>query len=269
MGRITDAHSAMKYLVVALSLVLMSALLAGCGKPTAGDVEIGSPIVQQPAATPDPAPSTLATPVITARTAPIPVAPAPVASIPVGTTPVATPAPLGTYFLLTSERLETSHGIIRFKPGTELKLVRPGVYRTSAGEIPLRPDQVTNDVAIAQGIAPKETPLPPPVVARLAPPAAPVMPVAQAPQQQPVVPGAPVARSVPFVPGPADAVPWKTTSETASAATPVPGAKPMGSSSSLNTLPLNTTHSKTKDNVFTDENGRQYWRDIFGRAHYF
>jgi hypothetical protein len=48
-------------------------------------------------------------------------------------------------------------------------------------------------------------------------------------------------------------------------ATPVP----LGSSLSRPSDPLNTTHSSTKDKVYTDSLGRKYWKDIYGHSHYF
>ena len=49
--------------------------------------------------------------------------------------------------------METSDGIIGLKPGQLLRDVRPGVYRADNNELTLRPDQVTNDLAIARRLA--------------------------------------------------------------------------------------------------------------------
>src|ERR1700744_4429463 len=63
--------------------------------------------------------------------------------------PVASPtpeyAPAGTFYLLTSVRKETKDGIVRLLPGTEVKLVRPGRYRTPEGEMALDAKFLTND----------------------------------------------------------------------------------------------------------------------------
>jgi hypothetical protein len=57
------------------------------------------------------------------------------------------------FYLITAVSVETSDGILGLKPGQLLKEVRPGVYRADANEVTLRPDQVTNDMAIARRFA--------------------------------------------------------------------------------------------------------------------
>jgi hypothetical protein len=48
--------------------------------------------------------------------------------------------------------VETSSGVIGLTPGSGAKLVRPGVYLTSAGEVELSDDQVTNNITYARQI---------------------------------------------------------------------------------------------------------------------
>ena len=111
---------------------------AGCQKPVAQQPDeperppaSGAPIV---ASTPQPV------------VAPAPVAVAPPASA----MPAPQMAPPGVFYLLTAARVETSEGIRGLPPGTGVKLVRPGIYLTPAGEAALRDDQVTNNMALAR-----------------------------------------------------------------------------------------------------------------------
>jgi hypothetical protein len=98
--------------------------------------------------TPEEAP---ATPAPTAAT------PEPTKPVAVATPPPATPAPElappGVFYLITAVSVETSDGILGLKPGQLLKEVRPGVYRADTNEVTLRPDQVTNDMAVARRFA--------------------------------------------------------------------------------------------------------------------
>jgi len=75
----------------------------------------------------------------------------------VATPPPATPAPElappGVFYLIAAARVETSDGIVGLKPGTGVKLVRPGIYLTPAGEVSLNPEQMTNDLALARRVA--------------------------------------------------------------------------------------------------------------------
>lgn len=82
---------------------------------------------------------------------PIPATPAPVV---VATPPPATPelAPPGVFYLVEAARIETNDGIIGLKPGTGVKLVRPGVYLSPQGEVQLRDDQITNDMGFARRV---------------------------------------------------------------------------------------------------------------------
>jgi len=108
--------------------------LAGCQK---------SPVAQAPA------------PASAAET-PIPSTPPPTAPIAVATPPPATPspqlAPPGVFYLIQPARIETADGIVGLKPGTGLKLIRPGVYLSPYGEVNLAEEQVTNDLGVARGV---------------------------------------------------------------------------------------------------------------------
>jgi hypothetical protein len=63
---------------------------------------------------------------------------------------VTEPAPEGVFYLITTVKVETDAGVVGLKPGTGVKLVRPGIYLTPAGEQPLKPEQLTNDLVIAR-----------------------------------------------------------------------------------------------------------------------
>ena len=86
---------------------------------------------------------------------PPPATPAPVAPPP-ATPPPATPsaelAPPGVFYLLTAARVETADGITGLPPGTGVKLVRPGIYLTPAGEVALDATRLTNDMAKARAV---------------------------------------------------------------------------------------------------------------------
>jgi len=69
-------------------------------------------------------------------------------------------APEGVFYLTTWVRVESNDGITGLPPGTEVKLVKPGVYLTPSGEMPLDEKMITNDLDIAhraqgQGVAGK------------------------------------------------------------------------------------------------------------------
>lgn len=122
------------------ALVLtMACGLGGCKKKVAEE----PPPEETPAATPTPKLAATPEPKAVAMATPTP--------------PPATPAPElappGVYYLITAVSVETSDGILGLKPGQPLKEVRPGVYRADNNEVTLRPDQVTNDLAIARRFA--------------------------------------------------------------------------------------------------------------------
>lgn len=115
--------------------------LSGCKKKEV--VEEQSPEATPPAATP-----TVATPP-PATPEPKPV----VVATPPPSTPAPELAPPGVFYLITSVSVETSDGILGLKPGQLLREVRTGVYRADNNEVTLRPDQVTNDMAVARRLA--------------------------------------------------------------------------------------------------------------------
>lgn len=59
-------------------------------------------------------------------------------------------APPGVFYLLSTAHVETKDGVTGFPPGTEVKLVQPGVYLTPAGKVHLSAMQVTNDLGKAR-----------------------------------------------------------------------------------------------------------------------
>jgi hypothetical protein len=127
------------------TLAVFSALsLAACNKHEV--VLAPPPATPLPIATPAPTPTP--TPVAVRSTTP---SPTPVA---IATPPPATPARRlaaeGVFYLVSWVRIETNDGIVGLPPGTGVKLVRPGVYLTPAGEAPLNDYQITNDLDIAR-----------------------------------------------------------------------------------------------------------------------
>jgi len=69
---------------------------------------------------------------------------------PAPATPAPELAPEGIFYLLAPSRVETDHGLVGLLAGTGVKLVRPGVYLTPSGEVPLDPALLTNDMAKAR-----------------------------------------------------------------------------------------------------------------------
>jgi hypothetical protein len=62
-------------------------------------------------------------------------------------------APPGTFYLLTTVRKETKDGVSRLLPGTEVRQLRPGRYRTPEGEMALDAKILTNDRTMARAAA--------------------------------------------------------------------------------------------------------------------
>jgi hypothetical protein len=159
-------------------------------------------------------------------------------------------APPGVFYLIEAVRVETEHGIVGLKPGTGVKLVRPGIYLTPDGELPLRPEQMTNDMRLARQAATMDAATQARVKAQLAAQAQ----AAKAAQAE------------------RDSQPLATPSPSAA---PAVSAVPMGSRSPLGGTGLaappgglGQTHSNTKDKVYTDSQGKRYWRDAQGRHRY-
>jgi len=71
----------------------------------------------------------------------------------------ATPAPTpqyarpGTFYLVEAVRKETKDGVSRLIPGTEVRLIRPGIYQTPLGEMPLSSKVLTNDLTVARAVS--------------------------------------------------------------------------------------------------------------------
>ena len=84
--------------------------------------------------------------------------PAPTALAPA---PVATPepnhfAPEGVFFLTEKVNVEKKDGIIGYPPGTKVVRVNAGFVTVDGEKIAPRPDQMTNDLLIAQQVAGKD-----------------------------------------------------------------------------------------------------------------
>jgi len=118
--------------IVAASLLAFAA----CHKPS-----------DQTAST-DPAP-----PVAEATPAPAPEPPP--QEVAVAATPVPNYlAPEGVYFLVAKASLETSEGILGYKPGTRMVRGDDGRYRAPDGQfLTLEPNQITNDLRVARQAA--------------------------------------------------------------------------------------------------------------------
>ena len=120
--------------LIGMSAALLAIAFASCHKPT---VDNSVPEPEAPASTPSPAtPAPTRAPVAAATPAP--------------PTPAPQLAPPGVFYLVQNVRIETDSGVTGLPPGTGVKLVRPGVYLSPAGEISLRPEQITNNLALAR-----------------------------------------------------------------------------------------------------------------------
>ena len=124
------------------ALLILCASVAACWKPIAKN---------------EPAPET---PDVVAST-PAPALPPPPRATPAPPPVVeaATPAPNyfappGVYFLVTKASIETANGITGLRPGTRLQQTGPTDYTDAEGhKLVLAPNQVTNDLRIAQQVA--------------------------------------------------------------------------------------------------------------------
>ncbi len=162
---------------IKITVAIMALTLAGCRKPAVGitpqpggapGAGLATPGLSTPASVvvaaqpeaaaaqpaapalarlespvlPDPAPPLPATtePAIPEAPAPQPVDPAPEV------------APEGVFYLVSWARIETNDGVIGLEPGTCVKLVRPGVYLTPAGEAALDAGQMTNNLGVARRV---------------------------------------------------------------------------------------------------------------------
>lgn len=113
-------------------------LVTACRKPVV-EAPPAAPIPEPPAATPPPA---------------TPAPPAPKPRVVEATPAPNFLAPPGVFFLLAQTSIETASGITGVRPGTQLQQTGPNEYTASEGhKLTLRPDQVTNDLRIAQQVA--------------------------------------------------------------------------------------------------------------------
>jgi hypothetical protein len=158
-GRISCTHptipagrNEMKYLGVSCMLIGMA--LAGCRRPEAGsqalDAHFGAndqPGEFAPAS--EPASASFSPSVFEPRAASAPVSATASGS---RTRPVAAPeyAPAGVFYLVVSVHKETKDGISRLPAGTEVKLLRPGFYRTPIGDVAVDARLLTRDMAEAR-----------------------------------------------------------------------------------------------------------------------
>lgn len=234
----------MKKTFIPLAAATLLLSLTACRKPVA----------QEESAEPE------STPTPSSKVASVPSSPTPAATTsetapaPTPATPTSTPiaaelAPPGVFYLIEAARIETDSGLTGLPPGTGVKLLHDDVYLTPAGEARLRAEQLTNDMTRARKALAAEKASQNAAQARIAADSAIIAERARV-----------EAQSTPQ-PVPATA--------SAAAFPPVATPTPLGSSLSRTVDPLNTTHSSTKDKVFTDPQGRKYWKDIYGHAHYF
>jgi hypothetical protein len=133
MEALIDVRRLVRILTVS-GVLSLGLVLDGCKKPVASEEtpEETAPSAAAPSATPPPASQPVAV-----------VTPAPA-------TPAPELAPPGVFYLLAAARVETTDGIMGLPPGTGVKLVRPGVYLTPAGEAPLDASKLTNDMGVAR-----------------------------------------------------------------------------------------------------------------------
>ncbi len=135
-----------KYVWALSSALVLGSLIGfgGCKKQVATEEP---PPEEPPAATPAPTPATPALKPLVITTPPLLSHPS---------TPAPELAPPGVFYLVTAVSVETSDGILGLKPGQPLREVRSGVYLADNSQVTLRPDQVTNDLAVARRLAAQE-----------------------------------------------------------------------------------------------------------------
>jgi hypothetical protein len=226
--------------------ILGSLLFVACQKPTP---KVEAPLVAEVS----PAPSVVSAKVVPAEKPQPEVADQKPADGPVNAAAPVAPelAPPGVFYLVSEVRLETDSGITGLPPGTGVKLLHDDVYLTPAGEAHLTAEQLTNNLAVARTARDADRATQTAAQARIANEGA----VANARAR---AEAAAVAGQL------ADAPSSVTTSP--NTATPAPSySNPLNRA----TDPLNTTHTSTKDKVYKDAAGRLYWKDIYGKAHYF
>jgi hypothetical protein len=237
----------MMKLVPLSAMVALALANAGCNKSPVSESE------------PDEAPPKA---VSTANTTPAPAAPAAntapaapaVANSPAApATAHAELAPPGVFYTIAPARVETASGIVGLKPGTGVKLTRPGFYLTPYGEVALADEQVTNDMALARQAANQDAAQQAQLKKVLEAKAL----EAKARAAAAAAKAAQVAQPAPSAPVPEPAALPSTESNTAVNTGGLQGAGA-----------INTTHSSTKGKVYIDNLGQKYWKDTQGRHRY-
>lgn len=116
--------------------MLLCVTLGGCSKRTTETEPAPETPAPVPVATPKPA-------------TPPPPTPAPATPPPVAKRL----APPGTFYLLVKKSVETSDGIIGFKPGTQVKQEADGAFTAEGHKLDVRANEITNDLDIAAHFA--------------------------------------------------------------------------------------------------------------------
>jgi hypothetical protein len=217
----------------------------------------------KPAAENDASPADTPAPVAIVKSAPASTAPAatPLAiNQPAATihAPAAAPrelAPAGVFYLLAAARIETDSGVTGLPPGTGVKLLHDDLYLTPAGQAHLRADQLTNDMTLARQALASERARQAGAAARVA-------------ADGKIIDARNRAETTGSTPAP-----WLLSNQPpapSATAPPAPNAlAPPASNGSAFTNTLNSTHSSTKDKVYKDQYGREYWKDTQGHIQYF
>jgi hypothetical protein len=231
--------------------LLLGLAMAGCNKTNTTQQDPTEPAAPAPNSAVNRLPANEAAPAIAAKPAASNPANAPAVPPVAATTPQL--APPGVFYLIKAARVETADGVTGLPPGTGVKLLHDDVYLTPAGQARLGAEMLTNDLNIARQARDGDRAAQNAVQARIASDSA---------------ASAARARQTATAPSPGPAFPVVSSAAPQAVAEPTPVKPPLGSSLSRPEDALNTTHSKTKDNVFTDAQGRQYWKDIYGRRHY-
>lgn len=220
-----------------LAALILSLATAACHKPVAENTPTApesAPAESTPApakATPTPAPT--AKPVAAAAT------PA----------PSATPemAPPGAYYLIVAARVETADGVVGLTPGTGVKLVRPGVYLSTQGEVKLSDNQVTNNMTLARQAKQQYEAGQAAIKTKIAQEKA----AEQARQAAAAQANATAAAAA-----------AATTTNASAPVAPATAQRPLGSS-------LDQAPKQPAGQIFYDNHGHPYYKDANGGHHYF
>lgn len=84
-----------------------------------------------------------------------PATPAPIAAAPTPAPAIPAPAlaPEGVYFLTAATSVETAEGLVGLQTGTRVTRQTNGRFKAGEHELDLRPDQITNNLAVAGRLA--------------------------------------------------------------------------------------------------------------------